>query len=45
MIQLIGATETAKILADEQALLNDLCKYRKLLCLFQHDALICVRKT
>ena len=33
MIQLIGATETAKILADEQALLDDLCKYREVLCL------------
>ena len=33
MIQLIGATETAKILADEQALLDDLCKYRAVLCL------------
>jgi hypothetical protein len=33
MIQLIGAAEKAKILADEKALLDDLCAYRKVLCL------------
>jgi hypothetical protein len=33
MIQLIGETETAKILADEKALLDELCAYRDVLCL------------
>jgi hypothetical protein len=33
MIQLIGETETAKILADEKGLLDDLCAYRDILCL------------
>jgi hypothetical protein len=33
MIQLIGATETAKIMADERPLLDDLCAYRDALCL------------
>ena len=33
MIQLIGETEKARILADEQALLHDLCAYRDVLCL------------
>lgn len=33
MIQLIGEAETAKIMADEKALLDDLCAYRDLLCL------------
>ncbi|MGH7695116.1 MAG: hypothetical protein ACRENH_09045 [Gemmatimonadaceae bacterium] len=33
MIQLIGDAEKAKILADEKALLADLCAYRDVLCL------------
>jgi hypothetical protein len=33
MIQLVGETETAKILVDEKSLLNELCAYRELLCL------------
>jgi hypothetical protein len=33
MIQLIGETEKAKILADEKTLLADLCTYRDVLCL------------
>jgi hypothetical protein len=33
MIQLIGEAETAKILADEKTLLDDLCAYRDVLCL------------
>jgi hypothetical protein len=33
MIQLIGEAETAKILADEKTLLDDLCAYRDILCL------------
>ncbi len=33
MIQLIGEAETAKIMADEQALIKDLCAYRDVLCL------------
>jgi hypothetical protein len=33
MIQLIGETEKARILADEQRLLEDLCAYRDVLCL------------
>ena len=33
MIQLVGATEKAKILADEKGLIADLCKYRDVLCL------------
>jgi hypothetical protein len=33
MIQLIGETEKAKILADEKPLLDDLCAYRDVLCL------------
>jgi hypothetical protein len=33
MIQLIGEAEKAKILADEQDLLHDLCAHRDLLCL------------
>jgi hypothetical protein len=33
MIQLVGAAEKAKILADEEQLLSDLCAYRKVLCL------------
>ena len=32
MIQLIGAAEKAKILADEKTLLHDLCSYRDILC-------------
>ncbi len=32
MIQLIGAAEKAKILADEKTLLHDLCSYRDFLC-------------
>src|SRR5712692_3450851 len=32
MIQLIGAAEKAKILADEKTLLHDLCAYRNFLC-------------
>jgi len=35
MIQLLGETETARIVADEKALLDDLCAYRDVLCL--HD--------
>ena len=33
MIQLIGEAETAKILTDEKALLDELCAYRDVLCL------------
>jgi hypothetical protein len=33
MIQLIGQAEKARILADEKALLRDLCAYRDVLCL------------
>lgn len=33
MIQLIGATEKARILADEQPLIAALCAYREILCL------------
>src|SRR5690349_14256886 len=33
MIQIIGETEKAKILADEKPLVDALCAYRKLLCL------------
>jgi hypothetical protein len=33
MIQLIGTAEKAKIMADEKALLGDLCAYRDVLCL------------
>ena len=33
MIQLIGEAEKAKIVADEKALLDDLCAYRSVLCL------------
>ena len=33
LIQLIGATEKAKIMADEKTLLHDLCAYRDVLCL------------
>jgi hypothetical protein len=33
MIQLIGEAEKARILADEQTLLDDLCAHRDLLCL------------
>lgn len=33
MIQLIGEAEKAKILADEKALIDDLCTYRDMLCL------------
>jgi hypothetical protein len=33
MIQLVGETEKAKILADEKALVADLCAYRDVLCL------------
>jgi hypothetical protein len=33
MIQLIGEAEKAKILADEKALLDELCAYRDVLCL------------
>ena len=32
VIQLIGAAEKAKILADEKSLLHDLCSYRDFLC-------------
>ena len=35
MIQLVGETEKAKIVADEKSLLDDLCAYRDVLCL-QH---------
>jgi hypothetical protein len=35
MIQLIGEAEKARILADEKALLDDLCTYRDVLCLPQ----------
>jgi hypothetical protein len=33
MIQLMGEAETAKILADEKTLIDDLCAYRDVLCL------------
>jgi len=33
VIQLIGEAEKAKILADEKALLDELCAYRVILCL------------
>jgi hypothetical protein len=33
VIQLIGEAERAKILADEKALLDELCAYRDVLCL------------
>ncbi len=33
MIQLIGETEKARIVADEKPLLDDLCAYREVLCL------------
>jgi hypothetical protein len=33
MIQLVGEAEKAKILADEKALLDDLCAYRDVLCI------------
>lgn len=33
MIQLIGETEKARILADEKTLIDDLCAYRDVLCL------------
>ena len=33
MIQMIGETEKAKILADEKELIDDLCAYRDVLCL------------
>jgi hypothetical protein len=36
IIQMLGAAELAKILADEKPLIDDLCAYRKLLCLNQH---------
>lgn len=37
MIQLIGAAEKAKILADEKPLLDELCAYRDVLCLAHAD--------
>jgi hypothetical protein len=37
MIQLVGETEKAKILADEKPLLDDLCAYRDVLCLTHTD--------
>lgn len=37
MIQLIGAAEKAQILADEAALIEDLCAYRDVLCLAHQD--------
>ena len=33
MIQLIGESEKAKILADEKPLVDALCTYRQVLCL------------
>lgn len=33
MIQLIGAAEKAKIIAEEKALIEELCAYRDVLCL------------
>ena len=36
-IQLVGETEKAKILADEKSLIDDLCAYRKVLCLAHGD--------
>ncbi len=33
MIQMLGATEKKQVLAEEQALLRDLCAYRHVLCL------------
>jgi len=32
MIQMIGETERAKIMADEKPLLDELCRYREVLC-------------
>ncbi|MBV5268608.1 MAG: hypothetical protein JZU55_00160, partial [Afipia sp.] len=37
MIQLVGAAEKARILAEEAALIADLCAYRDVLCL-EHQA-------
>lgn len=37
MIQLIGAAEKAKILADEKPLVDELCAYRDVLCLADHQ--------
>jgi hypothetical protein len=37
MIQLVGETEKAKILADEKALIDALCAYRDVLCLMDMD--------
>jgi hypothetical protein len=36
MIQLMGAAESTKILADEKPLIDALCAYRKVLCLTHH---------
>jgi hypothetical protein len=38
VIQLIGEAEKAKILADEKALLDELCAYRDILCLADHSS-------
>jgi hypothetical protein len=38
VIQLIGEAEKAKILADEKALLDELCAYRDVLCLADHSS-------
>jgi hypothetical protein len=37
LIQLMGAAEKAKILADEKPLIDDLCAYRDVLCLTHHQ--------
>src|SRR5258708_3489410 len=37
MIQLVGETEKAKILADGKLLLDDLCAYRDILCLMKME--------
>lgn len=37
MIQLVGAAEKAKILAEEKPLIDALCAYRAVLCLAQQD--------
>jgi hypothetical protein len=39
MIQLIGEAETAKMLADEKALVDELCAYRNTLCLTEKKTL------
>jgi len=38
LIQMVGETEKARILAEEQALVDDLCAHRAVLCLGKHPA-------